>query len=112
MKLSEDQIAEILEAAKPDVLKGVTADLVSVVTDRVKYDGGDVVGKFVREWVAENVIPEVESALVESKEGLVAVGTTLAASIVQELSTSLCAQVSKNLETPYKRTEIMKALFT
>ena len=111
MKLSDEQIQEILEAAKPDILASVKADLTEEVTRAIRHSATVEVEAFAREWIKGNVIPEVEKALIESKGGLVSLGVVLAEETVQALALSTTEALKSKLEKNWERKKIMEALF-
>lgn len=110
MKLTAEQVQEILEAAKPDIIKGLRDEIVAQAKWDLNAEAGKLVRAEVEKFVSAEVVPEVRKQLLEAKDGLIGVAVPLAEQIVATLAASLGEQAKKNLETSYKRAEIVKAL--
>lgn len=111
MELDKKQIDDILTELQPSIIN----TLKSEITKRVEWQVLDAVSteisKFTKEWVAENVIPELKKSLIENKKSLVSIGISLSESITTTLAEELTKELSENLSSSYKRTAILKALF-
>lgn len=112
MQLTPEQIASILEEAKPDIIKGLREEAVR----QAHWEMNPVVSKLINDeitaFMTSEIIPEVRASLVEGKEGLLAVAIGAANQIAVGLATALTDDLKKKMEQSYKRQEIFKALFT
>lgn len=111
MKLSREQMDEILDEVRPSVLQGVKDDFQRMVHQEILSGARTEISAMVKEWVKENILPEVEKELVESKEGLVSVGKKMAQEIVVEFAKKMTEDVKKRLENEWDRRKILGALF-
>ena len=111
MKLSPEQVQEILDAAKPDIIKGLKEEVVRQTQWDVTSKAGELVRKEVEAFVAKEIIPEVQALLAEQKTGLVALAIPLAETVMAGLAKSLSEAAQKNLESSYNRGKIFEALF-
>ena len=101
---------ELLELALPSVLEGIKKEMVQTIDWQTKDAAAKLVTTHVSEWITANILPEITKRLVEEKESLISLGTTLGAATVEAVSAAMLDQLKKNLEG-YKRTTIFKALF-
>lgn len=111
MELSQEQIASILQDAKPSIIAG----LKDQVIQQVKWESNNLISKMIQEevsaFMAAEVIPHLKSNLIESKDGLIAIAVNASQSIVEDLTKSMAGELKGRLETSYKRQQIFKALF-
>lgn len=111
MKLTPEQVSEILEAAKPDIIAGLKEEVVR----QAKWDLNDKAGQMVRaeveRFVGEEIVPVIREQLIESKEGLISLAVPLAETIVTELAAKLAQDAKKNMENSWDRKKILDALF-
>jgi hypothetical protein len=108
--LSNEQIQEMLEAAKPSIIESIKADVKQCISWEVKEQAAKQVRTHVESWIAENVIPEITAALVESKQGLVSIGVALGPAIVDSVVQVLTKEVSEKLGKSWERKKIFEAL--
>jgi len=111
MKLTEGQLKDLLQEATQEATRMLKKDLV----DKIEYEMTDVarttIKHFVKDWVQDNVIPEVTNRLVASKDGLVASAIPMADAITEGVSQALTEAVKENLSRSYDRKKIFSALF-
>jgi hypothetical protein len=110
MKLTPEQIESMLEAAKPSVIESLQKELTNSISWQVKEGAQTQIAAYVKKWVDENVLPEVEKTLIENKESLIGVGVKMAEVMTDELAKSFTEAVKETLSTSYRRSEVFKAL--
>lgn len=110
MKLDEKQLNEIFESVKPSLIEGLKEELKSGIQWEAKQEIAKQIQKAVTDWASVNILPDVVSMLVESKEGIMKCAFQASESIVAEMSKSMAKTVKKNLEQSYTRSKIFKAL--
>lgn len=108
--LSAEQIAEMLEAAKPSIIESIKADVKQSISWEVKETCAKEVRTHVEAWIKENVLPEVTAALVESKEGLIAIGVKLGPAVVDAVVIEMTKSVAEKLSKSWERKKIFEAL--
>lgn len=111
MNLTKEQIDSVVTSAMPDVLAALRKEFQEQALYTARSTLNDEVRKAVQDWVVTEIIPEIRTALAESKAGIVATVPQLAETLVTVLGTALGEQLKKNLEQSYNRTKIMEALF-
>jgi len=111
LQLSKEQIEEILNDAKPSIVEGIKNNVVNSMTYDVRESLLQLVKAEVQEFVKTEIIPELQKELIESKQGLVSVAVNFAPVIVEELTKSMAESVKVNLESSWKRKEILTKLF-
>lgn len=110
--LTKEQIEKIVADHMPDVVAGLKNEVRQDITRRVKEEAGNIIATAVREWVTENVIPEVIKGLTESKDGLVSLGVRFREVIMEQLIESMTKELKENLENSWQRREILQKLFS
>lgn len=111
MQLTDEQVAQILEEAKPRLVEGLIED----VRSSMRFGVNDVIQKeildCVRAFVKENILPDLIDALTENKEGILSVAPKLAEESVVAIATSLTTALGKQLENSWGRKKILEALY-
>lgn len=107
---TQEQINELLEAAKPSIIEGLKNDIKQHITWEMKETAGKLVREHVTSWVNENIIPEITSQLVESKEGLVSLGAGLAPVLLDAMTESFAETIKKKMENSWERKKVFEAL--
>lgn len=102
---------ELVELALPSVLDGLKQELTRTIDWQVKERAAKLVGDHVETWIKENILPEITSILIESKEGLIQLGAKVGPALVEEMTAALLAQFKKNLEQSWDREKIFSAMF-
>src|SRR5688572_22798175 len=77
MKLSAEQISEILTEAKPDIIKALQVEITRQVQWDVSREAAGLVKDEVVRFVQAEIIPEIQKQLVASKEGLISLAVPL-----------------------------------
>lgn len=109
--ITNEQISEMLEAAKPSIIEGFKQEIKQSITWEVKQKAASMVAEETAKWVKENIIPEIVKELVESKEGLIGVGAKLAPAMVEGLVASMTEAFKKKMEQSWERKKIFEAIF-
>jgi prophage antirepressor-like protein len=110
MKLTEVQIKEILDSALPDVVAGLKTELKEMTLNQIKWSADETIGKFIRQWLSENILPEIEKTLIESKAGLVATAVLMAEQSMALIAKAHAESLAKRLESSYSREKILKSI--
>ena len=109
--LTQDQIDAAISECLPSVLEGLKASIIKSAT----YDAENAAREAIRaqtvKFVQEHVIPEVQSALIESKDGLIAVAPAFAKVVAETLLTEITKDLQKKLSSGWGRQKIMEAMF-
>lgn len=108
--MDDAMIQELLEAAKPDVIRSLKEQL----TSRVSYEAvsraqQEIVDHTVA-WVKAEILPEITKQLIESKDGLIAVGAKVAVGSVEAVAESMIKTIKTNLESSWNKKAIFEAL--
>lgn len=109
--LTNEEIAKLLDEAKPSIVAGLKADILSQISWEVKHVVAGLVKGHVEGWVKENALPDITRGLVESKQGIVAIGAQLGPEVAKALVAALTDSLKKSLEQSYQRSAMFKALF-
>lgn len=104
-------IDELLQSSLPSIVEGFKKELSSKISWQVQEQAAKAVTEHTSEWIKTNILPEITTSLVESKEGLIGLGQKMGPAIIDALVASMLDAMKKNLESSYKRDEIFKALF-
>jgi hypothetical protein len=110
--LTNEQIEKAVADAIPNVLVGLRREIEETALYQAKQTALTCINKAVQDWCTENLIPGVKEALVESKDGLIALGPLLAEKTTEALVASITADLSEKLSKSWERKKIMEALFS
>lgn len=102
---------ELVALALPSVIDGLKKDLSSRIEWQVKEDAAKLVSAHVQEYVKQEILPAITLQLIESKDGLIALGGTLGPAIVTALTEALLAELQKKLTASWDRAKIFEAMF-
>lgn len=111
MKLSEEQVQDILAEVRPSIIEGLKVDLKQTIESQITYQAREEIGAYAKTWIADNVIPEVEKELVEAKSGLITLGVTMAEAMVTTLAEGLAKDMEERLNDKWKRGKMLKEMF-
>lgn len=111
MKVTQEMMDQMLSEAMPDIVASFKKQITDGVSWSVLEAARTECSKFVLEWVNVNVLPEIEKSLVESKDGLAAMGAKLGENVVGLLAESLTDQVKDRLSNSWERSKIFESLF-
>ena len=102
---------ELLDAAKPAVIKSLQDELAKGITYEAKELVMSEVRDYVKTWTQENVIPEIAKQLIENNESLISLGVTLAPKVVDAVAEAMTEAVAENLRHSWGRKKVFQALF-
>lgn len=102
---------ELVALALPSVVEGLKKDLSGRIEWQVKEDAAKLVSAHVQEFVKAEILPAISLQLIESKDGLIALGGTLGPAIVEALTASLLGELQKKLTASWDRAKIFEAMF-
>jgi len=108
--LNQEQINQLLEDAKPDIVNSLKKAVMEDLTREVNRNCVEVFKNHINSWLKENILPEITKTLIESKEGLIKVGVQVTTEINDMLAKSMVAHIKERLEKEWTRGEIFKAL--
>lgn len=109
--LSKEDIDRAAAEALPQIMARFKTELEEAAISQAKGVIRSEVGKFVREWVASEVIPELHKALVESKEGIISCAPAFAGQLSDALVKAMADAAKENLQSSYRRKELLQKLF-
>lgn len=109
--LTQDQIQEMLEAAKPSIIESLKKELSQSIGYEVKEELRRQVQKCAQEWITSNVVPEVTRQLIEEKEGLISAALQLAPAMNALLVEAMTKEISERLSQSWNRKKIFEAMF-
>jgi len=110
--LTQEHLEQIVKDNLSSIVKGFENELSEAVSREMLEQCHSVVGKAVRQWIEENIVPEITKQLVEQKDSLIATAAQLGPLVVKELVEKITEQSKKNLGESWTRKKIMEALFT
>jgi len=107
----ELNVEQMLAESLPSMIEGFKAEIKAQISWDVKDKTSSMVSAHVEAWVKEHLLPEITAALVESKDGLVSIGVSLAPEVASALTSSLLAELKEKLEQSWTRGKIFEAMF-
>lgn len=108
--LTEEQIQQVASEALPNVLAGLRREIQENALYHAKETAKKAVSDAVQEFITKEIVPEVHAALIESKDGIIAIAPALAKEMGEMLASALAASLAKKLETSWDRKKIFEAI--
>lgn len=108
--MTTEQMQELLEAAKPSVIESLKRELTQSISWEVKAKAGELIRLHTEEWIKAHILPEITKSMIESKEGMIAIGVKLAPAIVDEITKAMIAAVAKNMTDSWSRKKFFESL--
>ena len=109
---TEDQVNEILTGAFEQIKSQVIENSINQLEWDIKSRLSEEIKTVVHVFVTEEVMPELRQELILKKSEIVKAGVLAAEDMAQQLASAMAAKFSENLGTSYKRSEILKTLFS
>lgn len=109
--MTSKQINELLEAAKPAVIESLKKELTYAVTQEAKAAAVDQIKEHTLAWVKEHIIPECTKALIENKDGMIAIAVGLGPALVDEVVKGMTLALSEKLKSSWERKKIFNSMF-
>ena len=110
--LTEEQVLEMLKSAEVELRQEVVEHAKRDIASSFSFVLNQEIRKVVEKYVQEEIAPDLAAMLVASKEGILKSATVAAGEIGQKLAQALIEEAAKNLAVSYKRSEMLKALFS
>lgn len=102
---------ELVELALPSVLEGLKQEIKGTIDWNVKNDAAKLVSEHVSTFLKEEILPEITRQLLESKDGLITLGTSLGPALVEAMTAALLEEFKKKLQNSWERSKIFEAMF-
>jgi len=109
--LTEEQTKAILDGAMKQVRDSVIEEAKSQATWAVKTAVASRVTEIIRQFVEDEIKPEILASLTKNKSILIEAALASAQDMAVEIAKAMTETVAENLGTSYKRKKIMEALF-
>ncbi len=109
--LTAEQINGAVAEAMPNVLAGLKREISERAINQARDAALEAIRKAVTEWVTAEIVPELQKALIEGKQGLIATVPAMTQAITEQLSAALKDSLTKRLENSWERQKVFKALF-
>ena len=109
--LNKEQFEKLLEDNLPSIMEGLKEELQSTVKFELTRVLSSELEEYTKQWVKENIIPEVGKQLVESKDVLMKSVVNGCSQIADMIIEGMVKQAKDNLQSSWDRKKIFKALF-
>lgn len=111
MDITQNMIDEAMTGAVASLKQSLIKELQSGIDYQIKTKAAEQISDFVTKWIKANVLPEIESILINSKSNLISAAEELAGEIGKELSKNMIEHFKKKMEASWNRSAIFKAMF-
>ena len=109
--ISEEMLQEALKSTLPSVLEGLKQSFKERAIRDAENKMSQVISETVATFMKEEIVPEIQRSLIESKEGLIATVPLFAGEITTLLAEAMTKELKKKLETSWDRQKIFEAMF-
>lgn len=86
--------------------------MIESVTQKLRWEVPESINKAVKEFVEEEVVPEIRAALLEDKDEIVNAATAFVRGIPGEIGKALQANVAGNLTKSWNLKKIVEAVIS
>ncbi|MEQ8823792.1 MAG: hypothetical protein RIC14_05415 [Filomicrobium sp.] len=109
--MTEAELKEFLEESKNDIQAAVKQAAIERLLEQHRWDITDQISKAVSEFVAADIIPEVQKELASQKGVIVDTLIASFATLSDDLAKGLTKDTAKCVSDDWQRKKIIKALF-
>lgn len=109
--ISEEMLQEALKSTLPSVLEGLKQSFKERAIGEAENRISQVIAETVTTFMKEEIVPEIQKALIESKEGLINTVPLFTGEITTLLAEAMTKELKKKLETSWDRQKIFEAMF-
>lgn len=111
MDINENTLKEILENIKPDLKVSLQEEFKRSLTRQIQFQFDNHISQFCREWIDENILPELKKQLVESKDGFIKLATDGCNKVIDEMAIGMANTIKEKMNNSYHRSKIFQAMF-
>jgi hypothetical protein len=112
MPITSEEITQVLEKHRKELVAHMIEETKTEISRKVNWELGDQISNIVTKFVSEEIAPEIRSQLAESKPVILKAVADMAEQFSTDLTKALLDQAGKNLKESYKRSQILKELFS
>lgn len=109
--MTEDDLKKFLEDNSEEIKRTIKQKMVERLMQDHSWELSKHIGKVVSDFVAAEIVPDVQTHLMSMKGEITAACVKSLAKISDDLASSLAKDAAENIGTGYKRTQILKAIF-
>lgn len=108
--INQQQINDMVKDTMPEIINALRNEIRETTLNEVRRSLQNEVQSVVKEWVVQNLVPEIHNVLIEGKEGLISVAPVLAEQVSLTLAETLKETIAKKMESSWERKKIFEAL--
>jgi hypothetical protein len=112
MAITAEEIMEQMEKHREELVAHMVEEVKKSISYKVEWTVKEEVAKLVTEFVKTEVADEIRSQLTESKPAIMKAVSVFAETLSAELVEGMLAQARENLKNSYRRSEMLKQLFS
>lgn len=109
--MTEDDLKKFLDENKADIQSHVKKRAIERLLEEHRWTITDQVAKAINDFVAAEVIPEVQRELATQKGAIVSAIVSTLANLSDTLAKELTADAATNVASQYERNKIIKAIW-
>lgn len=111
MAITSDEIMAEIENHRDELVAHMVEETKQSISNQISWSLRDEISKLVKNFIADEMAPQIKSALTESKPAILLAVTKMSEELSEELAKAMLAEAKENLQQSYKRAEILKKLF-
>lgn len=107
--MTEQELTEFLEANRARIMEASRDAMIEKIKDSMKWSLPDAINHVVRDFLTNEIAPEVGKMLAEQKDGILKAAKQSASALANALAEKMTEQAVKSLDG-YRAEEVFKAL--
>lgn len=112
MSIEQDINEFLLDPAHKDrLMHAALGALEDQIKAQFQWRLPDVIAKECNDFLAEHVVPEIRAHLIARKGVIIEAAKNAADDLGKSIASQIVSKAAKNMETNYKSSAVMKALF-
>ncbi len=109
--ITEEMLQETLKSTLPSVLEGLKQSFRERTIRDAENKMSQIIAETVSTFMKEQIIPEIQLALIESKNGLISTVPIFAEEVTKLIADAMIKDLKKHLENSWERQKIFEAMF-
>jgi hypothetical protein len=105
------ELDKFLEDNKADILEATRKQLIERISGSLKWSLPETFNQTVADFLAKEIVPEVQTALLAEKGAIITAVKTAAAQISDELAKAITLRAAKTLANDYSVKDVIKHIF-
>ncbi len=109
--ISDEQLQKALNDSLPSVLEGIKESFKNQAIREAQNKMSSLVAKTVEDFIAKEIIPEINLFLIENKDGMLGMVPKFSSELTTLIHDSMIKELKNKLENSWERQKIFESMF-